>query len=72
MEFKSYDQLKEYVGKWLSESDLEQLWKWVQKDMVTNEQVVQITEKCCCDEECMTESYKQNAWQAFISNYTKK
>lgn len=69
MMFNSYEQLNDYVGKWISESDLELLWQWVQKGMVTEEQVIEITRRCSCDEECMVDSFRHNAWQAFIRNH---
>ena len=71
MKFESFDQLKEYTGKYLAQSDLEQLWGWVQKGMVTSDQVVSTTRECRSDEECMTASLKHNAWTAFIKNYSK-
>ena len=70
MQFQSYDQLKAYVGKWLSDEDLDLVWQWIQKGMVTEEQVVEITRKCHGDGECMTDGLKKNSWKAFIMKYT--
>ncbi len=72
MKFKTLDDLKVYTEKWLNASEIELLWKWLHNGMISEEKVIEITQRCCCEEECMTNTMKLNAWEEFFKTYNKK
>ena len=71
MRFATIEDLEAFTEKWLDRSEIELLWKWLHNDMITEEKIVEITQKCSFEEECMKDSLRHNAWGQFFKNYNK-
>jgi hypothetical protein len=69
MEFSTYNQLRDYTAEWLSEDETQKIWNWLQKGMIANEQIVNITKDCCCNRECYINTTEFTAWQTFLNTH---
>jgi hypothetical protein len=66
MEFIDYNQLRDYTSEWLTESESEQLWHWLQRSMITSEEILSITQQCYDDKICYANTTSKTAWETFL------